>query len=151
MELQTRLFGAISYEPEEVIDFPGGMPSFEDEHAFLLLPIQGGSGEMLCLQSVTTPDLAFILMDPFFLLPDYAPVLRASELKELGVEKSEDLCYYVLCAMKRPVSQSTVNLKCPVALNPDQRRACQVILETDAYGMRHLLSEFSRSEEGASC
>lgn len=151
MELQTRLFGAISYEPEEVIAFPGGMPSFEEEHAFLLLPIQGGSGEMLCLQSISTPDLAFILMDPFFLLPDYAPVLRDSELAELGAEKSEDLCYYVLCAMKRPVSQSTVNLKCPVALNPEKRLACQVILETDAYGMRHLLSEFSHSEEGASC
>lgn len=151
MKLETRLFGTIDYEAEDVIAFPHGLPSFEDEKEFLLLPLHGSSGEMFCLQSVATPALTFVLMDPFFLFPGYAPVLQSSELNTLGVSRSEDLCFYVLCAMKRPVDSSTVNLKCPIALNPDRRRACQVILETDAYHMRHPLSEFSHSEEDASC
>lgn len=151
MELQTRLFGAIQYDQEDVISFPNGMPSFEEEHNFLILPIQGSTGEMYCLQSIATPALTFILIDPFCLSPDYAPALRQSELKDLEVARNEDLCFYVLCAMKRPVSSSTVNLKCPIALNPDLRRAYQVILETDDYHMRHSLSEFSRSKEDAPC
>lgn len=151
MELQTRLFGTIFYEEEDVITFPCGLPSFEDEHTFLLLPIDESGNSLLCLQSVSTPALSFIMMNPFSLDPSYAPTLSEGERKLLEVERDEDLCFYVLCAMKRPVAQSTVNMKCPIALNPDIQRAYQIILETDAYHMRHLLSEFSHSEEDASC
>ena len=49
-----------------------------------------------------------------------------------------------------PVSESTVNLKCPVAVHPETRVAQQVILETDRYEMRHLLSQFG-PREGAPC
>ena len=53
----------------------------------------------------------------------------------------------MLCAVKHPVSASTVNLKCPVVVDPRSGEARQIILETDRYGMRHPLSEFKR--EGA--
>ena len=57
--------------------------------------------------------------------------------------------YYVLCVVKNPVSDSTVNLKCPVAINPETRVAYQVILDTEDYEMRHPLAEFSKG--GAPC
>jgi flagellar assembly factor FliW len=89
-------------------------------------------------------------MDPFSLLPGYTPVLQPNELKELGVADSQELGFYVLCVVKKPVSGSTVNLKCPVAINPDTRVARQVILEADDYEMRHPLAQFG-TEEGAPC
>ena len=67
------------------------------------------------------------------------------------MSKSQDLCYYVLCAVKNPVANSTVNLRCPIALNDESRRAIQVILDTDRYHMRHLLAEFGRKGEGPTC
>ena len=106
-----------------------------------------------CLQAELgsqTPALAFVAMDPFSLSPDYAPVLQPRELKDLGVQDSQELGFYVLCVVKRPVSDSTVNLKCPIAIHPDTRVARQVILESDAYEMRHPLAQF-RTEEGAVC
>ena len=106
---------------------------------------------MLCFQSAATPGLAFVAMNPFSLKPDYAPVLTPGELKEMGVERSEDLCFYTLCVVRSPVSESTVNLRCPVAINDQTRRAVQVILEDDGYSMHHRLSEFGQQEEGASC
>lgn len=151
MELQTRLFGSISYQQEDVIHFPNGIPSFETEHSFLLLPIEGGEESLFCLQSVTTPALSFILMNPFSLDPGYAPRLLPSELKTLEVERDEELCFYVFCAMKRPISQSTINMRCPIAINPDVQMGCQVILEADAYHMHHPLSEFSHSEGDSPC
>ena len=63
---------------------------------------------------------------------------------------SQELGFYVLCVVKKPVSESTVNLKCPIAVHPETRAARQVILETDAYEMRHPLAQFGR-EEGAPC
>ena len=71
------------------------------------------------------------------------PVLTAEELQQMQVEQSEELCYYVLCVVRQPVGASTVNLRCPVAVNEDTHQAMQTILETDCYGMRHRLDELS--------
>ena len=90
-------------------------------------------------------------MNPFSLKPDYAPVLSGRELEALEVERSEDLCFYTLCVVRSPVSDSTVNLRCPVAVNDQTRRAMQVILEGGGYQMHHPLSGFRRTEEGAPC
>ena len=150
MELNTRLFGTIDYTEEDVISFPNGIPSFEDEHEFLLLPIAGGEEALLCMQSVTTPHLSFILMNPFSLDQSYAPVLKESERSALQVERDQELCFHVLCAMKRPLPDSTINLKCPIAVNLDKRIAMQIILDTDEYHMRHPLSQFV-PKEAAPC
>lgn len=143
LNLLTKFFGSVDYEPNEVVHFPTGPFGFEDEHDFLILPFEGGAGSLLCFQSVNTPALAFVAMNPFSLLPDYSPTLQPQELKALGVQDSHELAYYVLCVVKKPVSESTVNLKCPVAVHPDSRLARQVILDTDQYEMRHPLSQFA--------
>ena len=148
MKIQTKYFGEIEYDEDEKILFPAGLFGFESEREFLLIPFEGGS--LLCFQSVRTPDLAFVSMNPLSLKLDYEPVLQPAELQSLGVQDSQDLAYYVLCVVKKPVSESTVNLKCPIAVNPETRQARQVILETDAYEMRHPLAEFS-GEEAPSC
>lgn len=150
MKLSTKYFGEIDYSGEDVISFPEGIFAFEEEKEFLLLPFSGSDGTLLCLQSVATAQLAFVVMNPFALHLEYAPVLQPEELKALGVKDSRELCYYVLCVVKNPVSTSTVNMKCPVAINDETRVGAQVILETDDYGMRHLLSEF-QAGEGSSC
>lgn len=150
MKLCTKYFGEIDYETEELITFPKGLFGFEEEQAFLLMPFQPGDHTLFCLQSVQTPGLAFVVMDPFSLCPSYAPVLQQVELDALEAAESQDLSYYTMCVVRKPVSESTVNLKCPVAINPHTRMAQQVILETDQYHMRHRLAEF-RAEEGSSC
>lgn len=150
MKLQTKYFGEIDYEQDDIITFPAGLFGFEEERSFLLLPFAGSAASLLCFQSTTTPALAFVAMDPFALCPDYAPALQPNELKSLGIADSHELGFYVLCVVKKPVADSTVNLKCPVAIHPKTRVARQVILDTDAYDMRHPLSQFG-SKEGSPC
>lgn len=149
LKLQTKYFGEIEYEAKDVIRFPAGIIGFEEEQAFLLLPFDGGGGGMLCLQSAQTPALAFVVLDPFALLPDYTPELEPAELRQFGVTDVGELGFYVLCAVKNPVSASTVNLKCPLVIHPETREARQVIMER--YEMRHPLAEFSRGEGDAPC
>ena len=149
--MQTKYFGELECPEEELIRFPRGLFGFEEERSFFLLPFQGSGGSLLCFQSARTPHLAFVAMNPFSLKPDYAPVLTAEELRELEVERSEELCFYTLCVVRSPVADSTVNLRCPVAINEHTRRAVQVILEEGGSHMHHLLSEFGRKEEGAPC
>ena len=149
LKLQTKYFGEIEYEAKDVVRFPAGIIGFEEEQAFLLLPFEGSGGGMLCLQSVKTPNLAFVVLDPFSLQPDYEPELEQAELKQFGVTDVGELGFYVLCAVKNPVSTSTVNLKCPVVVHPETREARQVIMER--YDMRHPLAEFGRGEGETPC
>ena len=150
MRMTTRYFGEIEYGEEEVLHFPRGLYGFEEEKRFLLLAFEGGYG-LYSLQSLDKPQLSFLLMHPFSLDPGYAPVLTEEELKELGAAHSEDLCYYVLVAARKPVLDSTVNMKCPIAFNPDTHLAAQTILDDPKWGMRHPLSEFESGEGAAPC
>lgn len=150
MQINTKYFGQVTYEAGDVLHFRDGLFGFEEEKQFLLLPFADGGGMLLCFQSVATPGLAFVAMNPFSLKPDYAPQLQKAELRALGVEKSQDLSFYALCVVRDPVSESTVNLKCPVAVNEDTGAAMQAILEDGDYEMRHRLSEF-RTGEAAPC
>jgi len=149
LKLQSKYFGEIEYEAGDVLRFPAGLFGFEEEREFLLLPFEGSGGSMLCLQSVGTPALAFVVLDPFTLDPGYAPELEKADLEQLGVKEAGELGFYVLCAVKNPVSESTVNLKCPLVIHPETRQARQVIMER--YEMRHPLAGFRRGEEAASC
>lgn len=151
MNIQTKYFGEIDCAEEDVLQFQNGLFGFEEEKEFLLLPFEGGNGALLCLQSVGTPGLAFTVMNPFFLKPDYAPVLAKSELETLEVKRSQELCFYVLCVVRNPIADSTVNLKCPVAINDQTRAAIQTILDSDEYEMRHRLSEFAGKEGQTGC
>ena len=151
MKIQTKYFGELEYDQDDVVTFPVGMFGFEDEHEYLLIPFEGSEETLLSLQSVNTPALSFVIMNPFSLAPDYTPELQASELKALDVRENGELGYYVLFAVKQPISESTVNLKCPIAINVDTRVARQVILETDRYEMRHPLSQFGDGKGAASC
>lgn len=151
MLLQTKYFGQVDCPEEHVLHFPGGLFGFEEEKRFALLPFEGSGGSLLCFQSAATPQLAFVAMDPFSLRHDYHPALPAEELRELGAEKIEELCFYTLCVMRQPVAESTVNLRCPVVINPRTRRALQVILESGVYEMHHRLSEFGNKGGEGPC
>lgn len=151
MQLSTKYFGTIEYELEDALSFPNGLFGFEDEKEFALLPFHGSDGNLLCFQSTTTPGLAFVAMNPFSLNPAYAPVLSQDELDFMQVSSSHELCYYVLCVVREPVKDSTVNLKCPIVVEPDKKKAIQVILETKEYHMRHPLSEFRKEGADLGC
>ena len=151
MRLQTKYFGELDCPDHERLHFPRGLFGFEEERDFYLLPFEGSGGSLLCIQSAQTPGLAFVAVNPFHFKPDYAPALTDEELQALGMQRSEELCFYVLCAVKEPVGESTLNLRCPVAVNDQSQEAMQVILETGVYHMHHKLGELSLGGEAPLC
>lgn len=143
----TKFFGQVAYEPQDVLHFAKGLFAFEEERDFLLLPFADSDGVLLCLQSLQTEGLAFMVINPFLISAAYEPKLSEEELSELGVNESGELSFYILCAVKQPVGESTLNLKCPVAINVDTKAAMQVILEGDRYSMRERLADFGKPGE----
>lgn len=138
----------LSFSDEDFIVFQEGLFGFEEYKQFLPYAAEEGNDSILYLQSVDEEQLSFLVMNPFLLKESYSPILPEADRKALRAEKDEDLSYYVLCVIKEPPEESTVNLKCPVVINFQTREARQVILDSQDYGLRHMLKEFS-DKEGA--
>ena len=145
MKILTKHFGEVNIDPNTTLHFKDGVFGFEDEKEFALLQFSEEDSFLLSLQSVKTPYLAFTLVNPFMLIPHYKPVLNDDELEQMQVKKSEDLCFYNMCRIKKPVSDSTINLRCPIVINDSTRQAKQVIL--DNYEMRFPLSSLEKRDK----
>lgn len=137
MKVNTRYFGAMEVSPEEVISLDQGLFGFEHYNKFILIRFDDEDDTMLCLQSLDDASLCFVVVNPFRILLDYAPKLTEKELQELEVESDTDLHYYVIAVVGDDFKDTTVNLRCPIAINGDTKKGCQVILDNSSYSMRH--------------
>lgn len=131
---------------EELIYFPEGLFGFEQYKNFLPLPVEEDSDALLCLQSTDDEDLSFVIMNPFYLMNGYEPVLSVRDYEKLGTDDITQISYYVICVVGKTPQDSTVNLKCPIAVNTVSRQAFQVILEAGGYQMRHSLNGLQNRE-----
>lgn len=149
MTIQTD-YGTVEYVPEDLIIFPDGLFGFPKLTQYLLLRIGEGEDDdsILLMLSVEDPNVVFVLINPFFLCPEYSPVLAPQELACLNAVDSGDLSYYVICVVRNDYLENTVNLKCPLAINPQTRCGIQLILEDSSYDYCHKLSTFSSVTEG---
>lgn len=144
MELQTKDYGSIEYEEEDLFFFPDGLFGFPEIKHFLPLCLnEQEDSTMLLLHGVENPSIAFVVLDPFSIEPNYAPRLMPEELGYLGAGSEAELSYYVTCALKNDYLDNTVNLKCPLVMNPANRRCMQVIMEDSPYDYRKSLREFA--------
>ena len=71
MKIDTRNFGKIEIEEEKVISFPDGIPGFQDEKRFVIINNPDKENPFQWLQSVNNPNLAFVIINPFFIKPNY--------------------------------------------------------------------------------
>lgn len=143
MEIQTQYFGTISCSEQELIHFSDGLFGFTHLKNYVPLAFQENSDALICLQSIEDFSVSFILMNPFQLYADYAPSLSEEDKKLLNISQGEDsVSYYVICVIHDSMDHSTVNLKCPIAVNVENREARQVILDNPLYQFRHLIKDF---------
>ena len=149
LTLDTKDYGTIEYEESDLIHFTDGLFGFNDLKDFIPLVLDENEDNTM-LQSIENTDIAFVIINPFSLDPDYNPVLSPEELSYLGVKSEDDLSYYVICVLRSNHLENTVNMKAPVVINPDKRIGMQVILNQSEYDFRKKLSSFTTGQEGAS-
>ncbi|WP_330365068.1 flagellar assembly protein FliW [Oribacterium sp. NK2B42] len=149
LTLETKDYGTIEYEESDLIHFTDGLFGFNDLKDYIPLVLdENEDSTILLLQSIENTDIAFVIINPFTLDPDYNPVLSPEELSYLNVKSENDLSYYVICVLKNNHKENTVNMKAPIVINPDKRIGMQVILSQSEYGFRHKLSSFATVQEG---
>lgn len=143
MTVETDYYGEVEYEQSDLITIPEGFLGFSDLKYYLPICISDdGEDSLLLMQSTEQPHIAFVVINPAFLCPDYSPVLSQEELSFLDVSDSGELSYFALCVIQDNYLENTVNMKCPLAINPQTRVGKQVILENPDYDYRHKISSF---------
>jgi len=140
MRLETTRFGMLDIDEQSVLTFTQPILGFQDYRRFVLLPGPPG-GELKWLQSTDDGALAFILMDPRQVVPDYQVTLKNSEVRELAVDSADDLEVYTLVVVPADRAQIRTNLRAPILVNPKQRLAKQAILEQSDYPVQYLLAQ----------
>lgn len=144
-KIDTLRFGAIEIDEEKIVRFAAGIPAFEDEHEFVIIPYDEESPYVF-LQSVATPELAFLMTNPFLFFPDYAFELDDASQEELGIKEQEDLELYVILTLPNgSVPDMTANLMAPVVVSASAMRGKQIVLDKSRYTTKHRL--FPKKEE----
>lgn len=139
MITNTKYFGSVAYDKQDLIQIPDGIYGFESCRNFLLIHFNPDNANLLCLQSLEDEHLAFVLVNPFTVCQDYNPKLSREDMEALQLTPDSDVTFYAFCVVCEPVDASTVNLKCPLTINPLTRHARQIILDDTAYDYRHPL------------
>ncbi len=126
--LENERFGTVQIPDEAVIRFEDGLYGFEDCHQFALLPVEAGNPRLQWLQSLDDPALAWLILDPSLIRPDYAPVVDAQDLQGIGLGGLEEGIVMVICVLAANLQDVTANLQAPLVFNPAARQGRQVIL-----------------------
>lgn len=138
-KVNTSRFGELEIDEKRVISFKNGIPAFEDEHEFIILPYDEESPYYF-MQSLKTPDLAFLLTIPFLFFPDYTFEVDDATLKELDIKDEEKVSYYTLITIpNHSIRYMTTNLLAPVILNTANMQAKQLVLEKTTYTTKERL------------
>lgn len=125
MKLETRDFGEVEVDAEDIISFEQPIFAFEEYKEYVMLYDQGNS-QIVWLQSTQEKDLCFILVDPAVVIEGYAPSLPRDLSRKIG---DGPTMMWLIMVVAADFRDSTVNLKSPVVINPQSKRAAQIISE----------------------
>ena len=70
-------------------------------------------------------------MDPLLVKEDYNPQVEDEVLKHLGNLTEENTYVLVTVTATEDITKLSVNLKAPIVINSEERKAHQVIVEDD--------------------
>lgn len=138
MIIATTRFGEIDVPEECIICFAAGLPGFPDETRYALFPYEVDSAFSI-LQSISNPDLTFLLADPYRFYNDYAFELEDSMAAEWGFSPDNPPHVYTVATLKDTLEQMTVNLLAPIVINWPKRSGAQIIIENKYYSVQQLL------------
>ena len=149
MKVLTRPYGEIEVDERQKVRFPYGLFGFEELREFVLL--DAAQQPFYWLQSLESPTVAFVLIDPLVFRPDYTPDVDSEELVEIGVQSPEDLLVLAIVTFAEGQKGMTANLQGPLLLNRRTRTGRQAISGNPRWSVRHpILEESARAGSGSS-
>ncbi|MDD3890591.1 MAG: flagellar assembly protein FliW [Syntrophomonadaceae bacterium] len=139
MKIESKILGEIEFEKAAIINLPEGIPAFEQEKQFIIIPLDK-SAPFFYLQSVNTPDLCLLIADPFTFFPGYEIELTDEELERLEAGTEEkNIAVYTILNVPGDFKKTTANLMAPLIINAKNKKGLQFIPVNSDYTTKHYI------------
>jgi flagellar assembly factor FliW len=124
--------------PTNQVRLPMGLLGFEQIKDYVLLA-NPAEHPFAWLQVEDNASLAFVVVDPFLIAPEYQPDIPQSDVEFLGLKDASDALLLNIVTVHGAKS-ATVNLKGPIVVNRRTHVGKQVIITNAAdYSVQHPL------------
>lgn len=149
MKINTKIFGEVEIADDKLITFEKGIIGFPDLKHFTLLhdAESGTDAGIRFLQSVEEPGFAMPVMDPLVVKPDYDPEVEDELLAGLGRLTEDNILVLVTVTVPSDLTRMSVNLQGPIIINVEERKACQMIVESDKYPVKFPIYEILQARK----
>lgn len=145
LQLHSRQLGEVEVNPDQIVDFPYGVPGFEQERRFILLE-KPSLGPIVFLQCVDAPELCFFTAPVTTIDPNYQLAVTPDDLRAIGWDhdrppniSDELICLAVLAAPEN--GQWAANLLAPIIVEPRTRRGVQAVRVDSRYSHQYPIGE----------
>lgn len=133
MLVNTKILGKVEIEEGKILHFINGMIGFPDLTQFALVHDEesGSNAGIRWLQSIQEPKFAIPVIEPLCVVADYNPKVEDELLKPLGEMKEGEVLVLTIITVPSDLTKMSINLKAPIVINVAQRKASQIITESD--------------------
>ncbi|MDR1661828.1 MAG: flagellar assembly protein FliW [Azoarcus sp.] len=135
MKIDSPVLGAVEVSDDKVIEFPAGLPGFENSRRFVLLHEECG-GKVFFLQSVDDASITFSLTGPEQLGITYEFPLTDEEVASLRLSSPEDAVVAVIVRKDGAAPGEAglhANFMAPLVINIQQQRGLQKVIDKPGY------------------
>lgn len=133
MLVKTAAFGEQVVDPSTTIQFPLGLPGFEDCKQFKLFHKEGSDPVVYWLQSLDQPDVMFSVADPTVFGINFDFLLTDEEDQLIGPSAPEDILLLILLYRDESDSEHGApvkgSFKSPLVINVRTLKGLQKILD----------------------
>jgi flagellar assembly factor FliW len=137
MLFESTRFGQLDITDDKVIQFPAGLLGFESSRAFVIIDADDVA-PMRWMQSVTQPEVAFLIVEPLLFFPDYQVKLTEEDCLTLQLGDAEPVCACLVSIPADP-QMMTINLMGPLVFSVEHRVGKQLVLHDSHYSVRQRL------------
>lgn len=125
MHIDAPRSGTLAVAADRIIEFPHGLPGFENLHRFSLFHGEDGAGapRYFVLQSLDDDEVAFTIADPARFGFDYEITLSDEEVAALDLADPAEAAVVVILGKEQ--DRLRANLQAPLVLNLRTRRGIQ--------------------------
>ncbi|TFH03719.1 MAG: flagellar assembly protein FliW [Spirochaetales bacterium] len=145
MRIFSKAYGEIEIAERQVIQFPMGLFGFEHLQRYALL--DAAQAPFYWLQSLEDPEIAFVMMNPYDLRPDYVLDVPDADLDSIQFESDEDILVFAIVTIPDDPDRISANLQGPVMINRVHQLGWQSISLSPEWRTKHfILEELSKTE-----
>lgn len=139
MKIDSKAYGPVEINERQVITFPFGIFGFGELHEYALLDaVQPG---FYWLQSLDDPEIAFIMLNPYDLRPDYVLEIPDEDLESIDYDESDDILVFAIVTIPEDESKISANLQGPIVINRVAQLGRQSISLDSRWKTKHIILE----------